>query len=166
MTTTEWTVEFTLRNLPHEDTLVDIQETLDGKGIDASVAALPSAGQWTVSFGTAAKDFAHAVNQVHENFERFVGGKLRLDEIIAVNAMTLDEQERRAEEPTMPTLVGASEVAEILHVSRQRVHQLREHDGFPEPLVEVAMGPLWDERAVDKFDREWARKPGRPAAEA
>jgi hypothetical protein len=84
-------------------------------------------------------------------------------EPVAVEVLTVDELERRADQPTMPTLVGASEVADILHVTRQRVHQVRSHKGFPAPLVEVAMGPLWDERAVQRFAREWDSKPGRPA---
>lgn len=24
------------------------------------------------------------------------------------------------------------------------------------------MGPLWDARAIDNFNRSWTRKPGRP----
>ena len=157
MTTTEWSVEYTLRDLPHEDALVHWQDMFDSKDVDASVAAVPSAGQWTVSFGTVAKTFAGAVGVANEEFDRFFGAHLH--DVIAFTALTVDELERRAEEPTMPVLIGASEVAELLRVTRQRVHQLREHAGFPDPLLEVAMGPLWDERAIEKFDRERSRKP-------
>lgn len=81
---------------------------------------------------------------------------------VGVDAVTEVEHERRAAGPTLPELVGASEVGTILGVSRQRVHQLREQPAFPAPLVEVAMGPLWDARAVEAFARAWSRRPGRP----
>lgn len=69
--------------------------------------------------------------------------------------------------PSMPELLGATEVGELLEVSRQRVHQLKtEHPDFPAPLVEVAMGPLWDERAITRFARDWNRRPGRRPASA
>lgn len=44
-------------------------------------------------------------------------------------------------------LVGPAEVAEILGVSRQRVHQLAESGALPQPEVEVAAGTIW--RTVD-----------------
>lgn len=78
----------------------------------------------------------------------------------------LEEEEyvRRAEEPSLPELVSAPEVAQILGgVSRQRVHQLRETAGFPAPLYELRTGPIWDLRAIERFARDWTRKPGRPA---
>lgn len=75
-----------------------------------------------------------------------------------------DEYIRRADEPTLPELVSAPEVAQILGgVSRQRVHQLRETAAFPAPLYELRTGPIWDRRAIDRFARDWTRKPGRPA---
>lgn len=58
--------------------------------------------------------------------------------------------------------LGSSEVGALLGVSRQRVHQLhREHPDFPPPLVQVSMGLLWDEAAVEKFAQLWDRRPGR-----
>lgn len=58
--------------------------------------------------------------------------------------------------------LGSSEVGALLGVSRQRVHQLhREHPDFSPPLVQVSMGPLWDEAAVEKFAQVWDRRPGR-----
>jgi len=39
---------------------------------------------------------------------------------------------------------GVSEVAGALNVSRQRLAKLRERSDFPEPLGELAQGPVWD----------------------
>ena len=89
---------------------------------------------------------------------------VEVERAIDVEVATFDEYERKAWEPTIPVLVGAAEVGELLGVSRQRVHQLGMLDVFPRPLVRVRMGPLWDRRAIETFDRGWKRAPGRPAA--
>lgn len=79
-----------------------------------------------------------------------------------VQVRSIDLVAAEVHRPTLPTLLGSSEVGELLGVSRQRVHQLhREHPEFPPPLVQVSMGPLWDEAAVEKFAQVWDRRPGR-----
>lgn len=50
--------------------------------------------------------------------------------------------------PVPPQVVGAAEIADLLHVSRQRVSQLtadkaRQANGFPEPWLRLAMGKVW-----------------------
>ena len=54
-------------------------------------------------------------------------------------------------------LVGAQEIADLLGITRQRVHQLRLSPGFPEPVVRMAMGLAWYWPDVEA----WARKTGR-----
>jgi predicted DNA-binding transcriptional regulator AlpA len=54
-------------------------------------------------------------------------------------------------------LVGVAEVAELLGVSRQRVHKLAERDDFPAPVAILTAGKVWDRDAVEK----WARATGR-----
>jgi predicted DNA-binding transcriptional regulator AlpA len=52
------------------------------------------------------------------------------------------------------------EVAEMLSVSRQRVHQLlRHHADFPAPVAELKAGKIWLKRDIV----EWARRSGRSA---
>lgn len=81
----------------------------------------------------------------------------------AIREDVLDEKLSRS---SLPDLVSAPEVAEILHVSRQRVHQLlSEHKRFPEPLYRLGSGPLWLRAAIEAFDERWTRKPGRPKRE-
>jgi hypothetical protein len=54
-------------------------------------------------------------------------------------------------------LVGATEIAILFGVSRQRVDQLsREDDTFPQATVEMAAGPVWDRMEV----AVWALKTG------
>jgi hypothetical protein len=65
--------------------------------------------------------------------------------------------------PNTPDLVGIAELAELVGVTRQRASTLARRPGFPEPLAELASGPVWDLRMVERFVRSWARKPGRPA---
>lgn len=54
-------------------------------------------------------------------------------------------------------LMGAVEIADMLGVSRQRVHQLAAAPTFPAPIAELAAGKVWERAAVE----EWARRTGR-----
>ncbi len=63
------------------------------------------------------------------------------------------------DEPNTPDLVGVAELAELCGVTRQRASVLARRRGFPEPLAELASGPVWDLRMVQRFVREWTRPP-------
>jgi predicted DNA-binding transcriptional regulator AlpA len=54
-------------------------------------------------------------------------------------------------------LMGLSEVAELLGVSRQRADQLARTVGFPPPIATLVGGRIWDGEAVE----QWARETGR-----
>jgi predicted DNA-binding transcriptional regulator AlpA len=55
-------------------------------------------------------------------------------------------------------LVGITEIAEILSISRQRVYQLLESDdSFPEPVAVISAGRIWRRRDVEV----WGRATGR-----
>ncbi len=54
-------------------------------------------------------------------------------------------------------LVGLTEIAELLGVSRQRVDQLAQGDDFPEPVSVLAAGRVWKRADVEA----WARETGR-----
>jgi predicted DNA-binding transcriptional regulator AlpA len=54
-------------------------------------------------------------------------------------------------------LMGTTEIAELLGVSRQRADQLSRTEGFPEPVAEIAAGRIWLREDVD----HWARQTGR-----
>lgn len=84
--------------------------------------------------------------------------------LVGVEALPEQEAQRRLLEPALPELAGGREVAEMLGVSKQRLHQLLGRDDFPDPVVRLAAGPVWLVSSVCAFERQWARKPGRPAA--
>lgn len=54
-------------------------------------------------------------------------------------------------------LMGTTEIAELLGVSRQRADQLSRTDGFPEPVAEIAAGRIWLREDVEA----WADRVGR-----
>lgn len=54
-------------------------------------------------------------------------------------------------------LVGTAEIADLLGVSRQRVHQLVSRADFPEPVAKLAAGIIWNRLDVER----WARDSGR-----
>ncbi len=86
--------------------------------------------------------------------------------LVCVDVMTSEEQDRRNNIPTHPTLVGLAEVAALLEVSKTRASQLRSRPDFPNPLAELASGPIWDKAMLLRFIEEWPRKAGRPSKEA
>jgi len=57
--------------------------------------------------------------------------------------------------------LGVTEIAELLGVSRQRVSELRGRPGFPEPIAELAAGPVWALSHLRRFLDEWPRRAGR-----
>lgn len=127
---------------------------------DASVSRVPDRGSVVVTAHPPAdQSMFDAAYKVADQVAMVVGAQP-----VCMEVMTELEFELRAEEPTMPELMSAAEIAEELGVSRQRVHQLRETVAFPAPLAELRGGAVWDAAAVRKFGREWERKPGRPAA--
>ncbi|MFP5255595.1 MAG: hypothetical protein ACLGI8_07065 [Acidimicrobiia bacterium] len=54
-------------------------------------------------------------------------------------------------------LMGVTEIADLLSVSRQRADQLSRAEGFPEPIGEIAAGRIWERADVER----WARETGR-----
>ena len=61
-------------------------------------------------------------------------------------------------------LVGLSEIAKMLGVSRQRVGQLaQDHDDFPSPVADLASGRIWETAAIETWAQAHpVRRPGRP----
>lgn len=83
-------------------------------------------------------------------------------DVARLEVITPAEQEAGLARPLIPELIGLTEVAEILGVSKQRVAQLRDRPEFPEPVAELASGPVWTRPSLNHFIEGWSRKPGRP----
>ena len=65
-------------------------------------------------------------------------------------------------------LVGVTEIAEMLGVSRARADQIAaRYDDFPDPEVVIASGRVWSRDAVEEWIRKHPhRPPGRPRKSA
>ena len=79
-----------------------------------------------------------------------------------VNICEWELHERRLAESNLPDLVSATEAAEILGVTRQRVHQMiSETPTFPPPLLRLGSGPLWLRATIEAYSKI-PRRAGRP----
>lgn len=56
-----------------------------------------------------------------------------------------------------PEVVGTYEIAELLGISRQRVQQLANTEGFPAPVAKLRVGHIWLRADIER----WARERGR-----
>ncbi len=54
-------------------------------------------------------------------------------------------------------LVSRVEIAALLGVSQQRVHQLLAREDFPAPVADLAIGKVWERSTIEA----WARRTGR-----
>lgn len=156
MTTDDWVITYAFDLDPTDEVLEQWADDLES--IDASVARLPGVGVDVTVYGdghlpmlTAGEKMVSEVTSVIH--AEPVGVSIARETLHAV----------RAESPTIPQLMSATEIAEELGVARQRVHQLRSMPSFPAPLAELRGGAVWDAAAVRKFNAGWARKPGRPS---
>jgi hypothetical protein len=59
-----------------------------------------------------------------------------------------------------PDHVDSSEVADLLGVSRHRIHEWRRGGQFPLPMAELATGPVWSRPAIVAFAEQRDREPG------
>jgi hypothetical protein len=82
--------------------------------------------------------------------------------VVRAEALTFEELDREIETPNFPELVGVSEIAELLGVTRQRASALAKTPDFPTPVATLAAGPVWTRLSLNRFVEEWPRKEGRP----
>jgi hypothetical protein len=84
-------------------------------------------------------------------------------DMVGISVLTNEQAEAEAMSPSIPPLASAADAAEILGISRQRVHQLsKQHPRFPAAIAQVAIGPLWTVDAIQWFASVWERRSGRP----
>src|SRR6266513_1524799 len=85
-------------------------------------------------------------------------------DIVKMEVQRQANLEKDLKRPTFPELVGVSETAGILHVSRQRVWEIAQQGRLPTPLAKLKAGPIWKKAAILAFAEDWARvrKNGRP----
>jgi hypothetical protein len=49
---------------------------------------------------------------------------------------------------TIEDLIGLTEMANLLNLTKNQANALRQKPGFPTPKIKLAMGPAWDKREV------------------
>jgi hypothetical protein len=162
-----WSVEVHVRHTIPEAEVVDAVDDL----LEAllSYAAAASAGRhtMTVRLTVEAQTFigaaAEATQVVAGAFAR-IRRASQIRSIWGGEVMTMDELERRLNEPPLPEIIGVAELKEVLHVSKQRASYLAKGEGgFPKPFAMLASGPVWLKPTVLRFMETWPRKPqGRP----
>lgn len=108
-----------------------------------------------------------ACDYVRQLADKAGGYEPNVSAIVDLRVCAPDIAEADALRPDTPELLAATDVAGLLGVSRQRVHQLAtDHPQFPAPYARLGSGPIWTRPVIEHFAANWARKPGRPARPA
>lgn len=88
--------------------------------------------------------------------------------LVSTVIQTQDEYDRSIRRPQLPALVGISEIAAKVHVTKQRASQLATAGIFGPPVARLGATPVWVEATVDATlegnhgTQKWNRQPGRP----
>ena len=84
--------------------------------------------------------------------------------VFAASAQLMERLDQELSMPNAPELIGVTELARLLKVSRQRASELaRTGSGFPRPIAFLASGPVWDKSMIARYVAGWERRPkGRP----
>ena len=163
MTHQDWVVELTFATAHDlgDDTIARLDET--GEDLERYISRRQGAPGVVVSAYVEAENPAESGASVAGDVTRWLREHDVRGDLVEVRVLTEEQREQEAAAPTMPSLVSTSGAAQILEVTRQRVNQLhKNHSRFPKPLVQLATGPVWDEKAIEWFNTVWERKPGRP----
>lgn len=116
--------------------------------------------QMSVEADSPETAFAKAL-QTFVNALRLAGGPKR-PEIVGVEIEMPERLEARLTRQTQVDLVGISEIAALLGVTRQRASQIAQTRDFPVPLARLASGPVWNRASLTWFIEAWMREPRRP----
>lgn len=167
----EWSVAVTragaepaldVRSESDDDMVHELNQLLE----DHAPAVSFKADRYTVRIAVSAPEINKAVDYaLSEIFSASARAGMPDWPVVDVHLTEWDEFSRQLDEPTYPNVVGVSELAEMLGVSRQRASELARVESFPSPFVELASGPVWLEPNVRRFCETWVRKPGRPRKE-
>ena len=142
------TVDFDATAAIDEEKAFDLIEELGGLAASAALDPDRMGGSMTVT--VTAEDGMDALTR---GLDAFNGAEaLGETTVRGFDVHDWDEVESRNREPIWPKVVGYAEIAAITGVSRQRAREFRKIDSFPDPVIETAQGPLYDEHAI----REWA----------
>ncbi|MEU8818009.1 hypothetical protein [Actinoplanes sp. NPDC048796] len=131
-----------------------VRQKLSGEVCDKTSIEFSDGGDIAITFETAASGAAEATRLALERFTRLMLSAGLVLEPYAIRTYPSGNE-------VGPSLVGTSEIAEILDVTKARVSQLIRSDTFPAPVARLAMGPVYLDSAVRSYVRR-ARRPSRP----
>ncbi len=129
----------------HQEALLEILEEMPEAEGPVGWGAVPSLGAvFTISH---VDDIKRVADLAYACFTRALH-KLELGfvKITRLEVTPMDEDEG-------PPLVGASDIAKMLGISRQRVYQLARQPPFPKAVAKLARGLMWDRRAIEALRR-------------
>ncbi|MFH8805588.1 hypothetical protein ACH4F6_39665 [Streptomyces sp. NPDC017936] len=116
-----------------------------------SVRIFIEAGTARQAVDTALKEVTAAAKQTGINHT-----------VVGIELVTEEELDRRLEEPSVPELVGVSEIAAMFGVGRQRAAQVVQREDFPPAVAHLKAGPVFVKWQVEAFEKRWDRRGGRP----
>ena len=163
---TEWSVA--LEAAADDDST---EEEISGEALwpllDALGAHAPAVGgggrRYDAQFSVDAPDVGPALTKALRLWRRAVDvAGLPPWPLVQATVLRADELDRQLSQPNLPELVGVSEIATLLGTTRNRAWQVTKKPGFPEPVAELASGPVWARPMVGRFLEEWRRRPGPP----
>jgi len=134
-------------------------ELLDGWDGEVSVVGSGWAARVAVSAHTVGDAITDAQCVVIENAMK---AGLPKWPIVDVHATEWRRFQSEAQRSTFPDVVGSAEAAEVLQVTRQRLHTLRARNDFPRPVAELSGTAVWLRSSIETFAKSWRRQPGRP----
>jgi hypothetical protein len=146
---------------PEGDQLPDLLADSGAKGAAASVSKDRIQATFTIQANGPAEAIEKGLAAWREAAKR-IGLRVSVWPVTRAGAATYDELEADIAATALPRLVGVAEVAEMLGVTKQRVSALKEERWFPRPLALLASGPVWSAAGIEKFSKDWKRRPGRP----
>lgn len=161
-----WAVTFEAKGAapaPLDDALDEFLDHLVDRGGAVSSSTLGDRYAATFSLDEDVHDAAAAVALGYDVFTTLAEKSgLPAWPVVRAEALTFEEQDREIETRNVPDLVGVSEIAEILGVTRQRASALAKAVAFPTPIATLASGPIWTRPSLNRFVAEWPRQAGRP----
>ncbi len=131
---------------------------LPGGALFHVIYAPESSNEWGASLQVDATSATEAV-VLGDRALRKACSAARMDKpnVLEIEAVPTDD----SGEPKRDRLIGLSDIARLMGVSRQRVHQIAYTSGFPAPFQRplTRAGALWRERDVRRWMQATKRRP-------
>jgi hypothetical protein len=163
-----WHATVTLRRWtapPTDDQLAALAAALPGFGVVVDDGAARVTVQMSFTAQSARTACDAAARAARTAWAQTLSGT---PEITGIQVLTDEDWNTAIVGPGPQDLIGKSEIAQLLHVSPQRVDELsRTHADFPAPVAAPKMGPVYTRASVDVFNDGWERRrTGRPRKNA